>query len=102
MRVHSSLEKNRTLLFVSVGVFIALSEAIYDLVFANLAYSITGKASSVTTTYAFGYMAEIAVTLVGAGFIDRFNKWRLFIGTQIVNVCVLLLLFIFYRCMTRR
>lgn len=88
MRVHFNLEINRTLLFVSVGVFIALSEAIYDLVFANLAYSITGKASSVTTTYAFGYMAEIAVTLVGAGFIDRFNKWRLFIGTQIVNVCV--------------
>lgn len=69
---------------------LALSEAIYDLVFANLAYSITGATSSVTTTYAVGYVAEILMTLIGAGFIDRFDKWKLFLGTQLLNIGVFL------------
>lgn len=74
--------------FVALGVLLILSEAIYDLVFANLAYSISGTTLAVTTTYAFGYSAEILVTLLGAGFIDRFNKWKLFIATQLVNIAV--------------
>ncbi|PHM39182.1 hypothetical protein Xmau_03089 [Xenorhabdus mauleonii] len=77
-----------TTIFVALGVFLTLSEAIYDLVFANIAYTITGKTISVTTTYAVGYCAEILVTLLGAGFIDRFNKWRLFLVTQIANIVV--------------
>lgn len=74
--------------FVALGVLLILSEAIYDLVFANLAYSISGTTLAVTTTYAVGYSAEILVTLLGAGFIDRFNKWKLFIATQLVNIAV--------------
>ncbi|WP_229804783.1 MFS transporter [Paludibacterium paludis] len=77
-----------TLTFIALGVFLALSEAIYDLAFANMAYTITGKTLSVTTTYAVGYGAEILVTLLGAGFIDRFNKWRLFLATQAANIIV--------------
>lgn len=74
--------------FVALGVLLILSEAIYDLVFANLAYSISGTTLAVTTTYAVGYSAEILVTLLGAGFIDRFNKWKLFIATQLANIAV--------------
>ncbi|MCU1719413.1 MFS transporter [Pseudomonas sp. 5P_3.1_Bac2] len=73
-------------LFVALGVCILLAEAIYDLVFANLAYSITGSSLAVTTTYAIGYSAEILVTLLGAGFIDRVDKWRLFVACQLLNI----------------
>ncbi len=34
-------------IFASVGVLIALSEAVYDLAFANLAYTLTGSTLSV-------------------------------------------------------
>lgn len=88
MRTYLNLNNSKMYIFASVGVFIALSEAVYDLVFANLAYSITGTTSAVTTTYAVGYIAELLVTLLGAGFIDRFNKWKLFIATQIINIIV--------------
>jgi Major Facilitator Superfamily len=74
--------------FIALGVFLVLSEAIYDLAFANMAYTITGKTAAVTTTYAIGYAAEILVTLLGAGFIDKFDKWRLFLATQAINVLV--------------
>jgi hypothetical protein len=72
--------------FIALGVCILLAEAIYDLVFANLAYSLTGSTLAVTTTYALGYSAEILVTLLGAGFIDRVDKWRLLMVTQLVNI----------------
>jgi predicted MFS family arabinose efflux permease len=88
VRIHPLKKQSKIYVFASVGGFIALSEAIYDLVFANLAYSIAGTPSAVTTTYAVGYAAEILVTLLGAGFIDRFNKWKLFIGTQLINIVV--------------
>lgn len=74
--------------FVALGVLLIPSEVIYDLVFANLAYSLAGTTLAVTTTYAVGYSAEILVTLLGAGFIDRFNKWKLFIATQLANIAV--------------
>lgn len=72
--------------FVVLGVCILMAEAIYDLVFANLAYTLTGSTLAVTTTYAIGYSAEILVTLLGAGFIDRVDKWRLLIATQLINM----------------
>ena len=88
MQPSSLYNPRMTSIFVALGVFLSLSEAIYDLVFANIAYTITGTTISVTTTYAIGYGAEILVTLLGAGFIDHFNKWRLFIVTQIANIVV--------------
>ncbi|GGJ49224.1 hypothetical protein GCM10009085_48460 [Pseudomonas avellanae] len=75
-------------IFASVSVLLALSEAVYDLAFANLAFTLTGTTLSVMTTYAIGYSAEIMVTLLGAGFIDRFDKWKLFIATQLVNIII--------------
>ncbi|KEZ73671.1 MULTISPECIES: MFS transporter [Pseudomonas] len=88
--VHTLPCSNKKVLYIfaSVGVLIALSEAVYDLAFANLAYTLTGSTLSVMTTYAIGYSAEILVTLLGAGFIDRFDKWKLFIATQIINIIV--------------
>lgn len=74
--------------FASIGILVALSEAVYDLAFANLAYNLSGKTLAVMTTYAMGYSAEILVTLLGSGFIDRHDKWMLFIITQIVNMVV--------------
>ncbi|KTB81575.1 MFS transporter [Pseudomonas syringae] len=74
--------------FASIGILVALSEAVYDLAFANLAYNLSGKTLAVMTTYAIGYSAEILVTLLGSGFIDRHDKWKLFIITQIVNMVV--------------
>jgi hypothetical protein len=88
MQTPSSTPPRVTLTFIALGVFLALSEAIYDLAFANMAYTITGKTLSVATTYAVGYGAEILVTLLGAGFIDHFNKWRLFVATQAANIIV--------------
>ena len=82
------IRRSSIVMFASISVLITLSEAMYDLVFANLAYSITGKTSSVTSTYAFGYVAEILIALAGSGFIDRFNKWKLFIATQCLNIVV--------------
>lgn len=84
-----------TLTFLLLVVFLTLSEAIYDFAFANMAYSITGKTASVTTTYAVGYGAEILVTILGAGFIDHFNKWRIFIASQAVNIIVFWLAIVF-------
>lgn len=59
---------------------------IYDLVFADMAYNITNTANSVTITYAIGYASEILITILFAGFIDQFNKWKLLIYTQIANI----------------
>ncbi|WP_345118606.1 hypothetical protein [Bartonella pachyuromydis] len=89
-----SEERRKLSIFIAIGCFLLLSEAIYDLVFANIAYSLTGKTTSVTTTYAIGYVAEIIVMILGAGFIDQFNKWRLFIATQILNIMVFALVMI--------
>ncbi len=60
-----------------------LSEGIYDLVFANMAYNVSGQAVSVATTYAVGYIAEIIVTIFGAGFLDYFDRRQIFKYAQL-------------------
>lgn len=77
---------NRRALLYGMTVALMLSEGIYDLVFANMAFSASGRAGSVATTYAVGYSAEILVTIFGAGFLDYFDKRRIFVGAQIVKI----------------
>src|SRR5690349_2637682 len=65
-----------------------LSEGVYDLVFAIMAYGASGRASTVATTYGIGYGAEILVTIAGAGFLDWVDRRRAFIATQLVSIAL--------------
>lgn len=67
---------------------LVLSEGVYDLVFANMAYSASGQAFAVATTYAFGYTAEILVTILGAGFLDYFDRRKIFVYSQFVKIAI--------------
>jgi DHA3 family macrolide efflux protein-like MFS transporter len=84
----------RKTLYISAIALFVLSEGVYDLAFANLAFSVNGQASSVATTYAVGYLAEITITLLGAGFLDHFDKRKIFVGsilaTLIAFICAIL------------
>lgn len=80
--------RGRARFYLAVVTALQLSESIYDLVFANLAYGVSGHAISVATTYAIGYGSEILVTVFGAGFLDRFSRRKIFVFTQLAMFAV--------------
>lgn len=80
-------DRRRVLLYAMTAALF-LSEGVYDLVFALMAYSVSGRASSVAATYAVGYVAEILVTVAGAGFLDYFDKRKLFTRAQYVKIAL--------------
>jgi len=80
-------DSKRVLLY-AVTAALMLSEGVYDLVFANMAYDATGQAHSVATTYAIGYGAEILVTIFGAGFLDYFDKRRVFAFAMFTKIAI--------------
>lgn len=87
--MNNALEnRRRRLLLYGMTAALALSEGIYDLVFALTAYAVSGRASSVAATYAVGYVAEILVTVGGAGFLDYFDKRKVFVRTQWLKIAL--------------
>lgn len=82
-----STDRRRVLLYAMTAALF-LSEGVYDLVFALMAYSVSGRASSVAATYAVGYVAEILVTVLGAGFLDYFDKRKLFTRAQYIKIAL--------------
>ncbi len=90
------MNPRRTLLYAMTAAMM-LAEGVYDLVFALMAYGVSGQAASVATTYAIGFGAEIFVTVFGAGFLDYFDRRKLFAGTQVASVTVFATAFVFAR-----
>lgn len=60
---------------------LAISEAFYDMAFVVMAYRISGQASTAAVAYALGYLAEIIVSLALGGFLDNFDRKKLFTYT---------------------
>ena len=64
----------KTILFLTFGLLFGFSEAVYDFVFASRSIDLTGQLKMGAITYVVGYSAELIVSLLLAGFIDRFHK----------------------------
>lgn len=60
---------------------LAISEGFYDMAFVVMAYRISGQASTAAVAYALGYLAEIIVSLALGGFLDNFDRKKLFTYT---------------------
>ena len=69
---------------------LALSETFYDFVFAVLAFKISGHAFLSGAAYALGYLAEIIVSLLGGGILDKCDRRKLFNITMIAKFSVFL------------
>lgn len=57
-----------------------------------LAFQITGSAGDVGIVYFATYLPQLLFSLVGGVLADRFDRKRLFIGTQIAQACFSILL----------
>lgn len=77
------------------SVLLLFSEGLYDFAIAIYAFQISGKASVGAITYGIGYFAEIAVSLIGGGYLDRFSKLKIFTVTILFKVAAFSIL-IFY------
>ncbi|WP_422491421.1 MFS transporter [Endozoicomonas sp. ALE010] len=67
---------------------LSLSEALYDFFFANLSVESTGTITTGTITYAIGYSAEIFISLLAGGFLDKKNLNFLFCVGMAVKIIV--------------
>lgn len=79
-------KKNITYLFGFS--FLMLSEGLYDLAFAAIAFHVTGKAMTGAIVYALGFSSEILVNLFLGGILDSYNKLKVFIISILFKIIV--------------
>lgn len=85
----------KKLKFLSGFSCLMISEGFYDMAFIVMAYRISGQASTAAIAYALGYAAEIIVSFALGGFLDNYDRKKLFNYTISLKFALFLFLVIY-------
>lgn len=80
----------KNIFYLSGFSFLTLSEGVYDLAFAAIAFHLTGKAMTGAIVYALGFTSEIIVSLFLGGVLDSYNKLKIFMISILMKIIVFL------------
>ena len=72
--------------------FRSLSEGVYDITFANLAFDLSRLASTVTLVYFVGYGVEVIASVVAGPVLDRSGPVTALVGAYLAKIGVFLLI----------